>query len=1259
VVGVTPAEPAAARGAAAHLRAAALALGGALILVALLFITYALAAARVPQHRAALEELIRRQTGLEVRFNSLSVRWGWYGPEAVFQDVELGEAERDGLRLRAPRLIVGLDAWSMVRSGHLEAGRIVLESPDIDLAAASRSGPRQALHARADVGGAAGRILAGWRDGAISISGGTLRTASPGGSPPLTFGLRYAELRRLGSDLRAEAQVALPETLGASLHIALRMRGDPGSPEIGSGTLSLEGRRLELAGWAALAGIAHQEYLPRSGSGDFELHATFAHGQLRAAGGKIAAEALEWRSTDAAAPAPALDRLRGAWQLTRRGEDWHLRVEALELDVSGPAPMLATATLDAAGDGTHVRGQVQHAPLAALATLARWHAPQLPERVLLGGEARELAFDWSARRPPGARLTASAELAALSIASPTGEFVLSGLSGRVAGAEDSVAITLRSPAARLELPRESTVALDGLDVNARLDATTAGGGWQLEAPDVRIRRTGLTFIASGAIAAAAGSAPIIDTHVSLKDSDVALLASVLGPRALTALGPAGAALTGGRVESAELAWRGPFRERPWSAPGSRFTGSLRVRDASLQASDAWPDSSGVCAQIDWHGAHFHAAIERARAGALALSDAVADWDARPGHAAHFAGRLAGDARQIVAWLKEYPQAGAWAAGLESLDLQGATLLDLEVALPQDPAAGTPPSQPRAHIAALLDGAQLRPVAGLPPLGELRGTLAFARGHLQRSTLTGQWLGGPVSLAVGERLEHGISVLAISGRGTLGAREALHAAGGSADDTALSGSADWSALLTVIPQDGSAHWQLQAESSLAGVASRLPEPFAKAAGTALPLHLDLQANGDAGQLRVSLGERLTALAELSRSADTWRIERGALRLAGAAPTLPAEPVMRLDGRVSRLDLPAYLALWRQAARDAALPALRAHVTAAQLLAGTRSFPEVVVTAEAVDGGGAVQLQSAELSGSARWQAVIDAEHPAQVHLSRFDVRQPADAALAAQLAAVLAPAAQLTVADLEWLGRPLGSFAGALAARGGTLEASELHLSGAGTETRASAHCLESGCDLRFSLDSTDTATALAAFGFSPDVSASHARLEGQLRWSPRAPAPLATLGGSLHMQIDDGIMGSAADAAGVPFALLSVPALLAGMNPSSARPDPPALRFTQLRADYELRDGQAVTPALHFDGDAEILVRGRVGLSSGDYDEQAWILRGEERLPAAVRRLGATPHVAAIWLSLRELFGGVPPGEAHAALRLWGPWSDPIVTPLE
>ena len=88
MVGATPAEAAAGPGAAGaagpaararppHLRLVVLGLGGVLILGALLLVAYELAAARALQHRAALEKLIRHQTGLEVRFRSLTVRWGW------------------------------------------------------------------------------------------------------------------------------------------------------------------------------------------------------------------------------------------------------------------------------------------------------------------------------------------------------------------------------------------------------------------------------------------------------------------------------------------------------------------------------------------------------------------------------------------------------------------------------------------------------------------------------------------------------------------------------------------------------------------------------------------------------------------------------------------------------------------------------------------------------------------------------------------------------------------------------------------------------------------------------------------------------------------------------------------------------------------------------------------------------------------------------------------------------------------------------
>jgi uncharacterized protein YhdP len=427
---------------------------------------------------------------------------------------------------------------------------------------------------------------------------------------------------------------------------------------------------------------------------------------------------------------------------------------------------------------------------------------------------------------------------------------------------------------------------------------------------------------------------------------------------------------------------------------------------------------------------------------------------------------------------------------------------------------------------------------------------------------------------------------------------------------------------------------------------------------------LQARGEAGQLRVALAERLTALAALTRRGDAWRIERGAVRLGGAVPGLPAEPIVRLDGRVSRLDLVACVALLRQGAVDAALPPIHAHLSAALLLTGAHSSPEVSLTAETSGGGaGVLQLQGSALSGWVRWPASIDLEHPAIAHFSRFNAAQLSDAAPGAELAAVLAPSTQLFIDDLQWQGRGLGEFGATLASRDGRLEARDAYLSGGSAEAHGGARCLGGSCTLTFSLESEDAAATLSAFGLRPEMTASHASLDGEVYWSATgagaAAAPLATLGGHLHMQLDDGTaFPLVAAGAGIPFGLLSVPALLAGLSPDNTDVAPVPLRFARVTADYDLRDGNAETRDLHFDGDAEILLRGRVGLAAEDYDQQAWILRGEDRLPSAVRRLGPTPKVAAVWLSLRELFTGAG-SRQHDPLHLRGRWDDPIVTAAE
>jgi uncharacterized protein YhdP len=203
------------------------------------------------------------------------------------------------------------------------------------------------------------------------------------------------------------------------------------------------------------------------------------------------------------------------------------------------------------------------------------------------------------------------------------------------------------------------------------------------------------------------------------------------------------------------------------------------------------------------------------------------------------------------------------------------------------------------------------------------------------------------------------------------------------------------------------------------------------------------------------------------------------------------------------------------------------------------------------------------------------------------------------------------------------------------------------------------CDAKFELTTDSVARALADLGFRPDVAATRGSLTGQLTWQPKDDRSwLETAAGTLNMRFDDGIARSTVTTAGQPFPLLAVPALLGGIARPSGPEGMPSgeLRFKRLDAEFELRDGQAYTSNLHFDGDAEILMRGHAGLLTRDYDFEAWVLRGEERIPASLRRFAPTPRVAAAWLALRELIRGDAPNRSHVVLHLRGSWSEPVVS---
>lgn len=1187
---------------------------------ATLLVAYELAQARVPQHRAALEKLVRAQTGLDVRFNELGLRWGWYGPEAVFRRVELGEPGHSSVLLRAPQLIVGFDAWRTMQTGQLAAGRITLVAPDIDLerlsgharpveGAALTNAPSEIIEGRA-------RVLERWRGGRIDIQGGTLRLPDPrGATGPLTLQIRRASLRRSENDWSAYGLVFLPERLGRTARIAAQLTGDLSRPESLSGGLRFEGIRLAFAGWRELLDGSPRlaRGLPARGGGDVTLHLTFKDGHVDKSDGQVKAEGVTFSAPpwiDDAEPAHLsayalnLDYLAGEWRYVRRAGGAHVQVEQLVLDRRDKNAPLPRLSIELGPD--HIHGLLARAPLGAAAAVARWLAPEVvPAGIVLSGSAQDLDFDWNGARPEGQRLAASARVDDTGIAASSGRFALSGLRASIAGSESRVAVELNADSAQLEMKSLGEQPIERLKVAARLAITRGESGWKIEAPQMTLGHEAGDLVLNGAlVAGAAETEPVLDLHGRVARADIARLQRLFADGAARVFGTAAARLTSGRIENATFEMHGGL-DSLFPAPAT-FNGSLTLRDARVTANGLWPDTDALDARIEWNGPLIRASIEEGRAGAFQLDSVDAQWDASGERETHVTGRARARLERALAWVRTHPEVQEHVPHLQDIVARGDALFDFDVSVP--PVArlaprGAPP-RTRTHVAVALENVQFRLATELPPVESLRGSLAFDGGRMQRSTLSATWLGGPLTLKLSEHRDRRGNAMAVQAQGFIDAGKlvALSQLEALPD---VSGETPWSGdfLYTPPGDDAPARWQGRADSNLIGIASALPAPFAKAAGASVPLHVEISGSGNSSDVHVNLAERVRSVFGLTaRDGMEWRLARGAIRVGTGAATLPATDMIAIQGHVKRLDLPGYVLAWQQLRKGADTTPTNVDITTDELALGTRIYADASLKA-----------------------------------------RQLSDAT------------------DLRIESESLGLLTGTLAPGTSEVVFKDLRLVKQALQGEGVVHCGAdlATCNAKFKLATPDTAATLADLGFRAELSAARGSLSGDVDWQPRIERPwLETATGELRMRFDDGVARNPANDAARPFGLLTVPALLGGV----ARPagndgtQPGELRFTRLEATFELRGGQAYTSDLHFDGDAEILVRGRTGLLARDYDHEAWVLRGEDRIPTAVRRLAAAPRVAAAWMTLRELIRGDAADRSRIVLHLRGTWTEPVVT---
>jgi uncharacterized protein YhdP len=486
---------------------------------------------------------------------------------------------------------------------------------------------------------------------------------------------------------------------------------------------------------------------------------------------------------------------------------------------------------------------------------------------------------------------------------------------------------------------------------------------------------------------------------------------------------------------------------------------------------------------------------------------------------------------------------------------------------------------------------------------------------------------------------------------------------------LAGTADWRGTLDVernADPKQPARGTVRLASDLRGLASALPEPFAKAADGTRPLALSASFDGVQGpRIEGSLGRDVRALLQWRRGADGPPIERGVVAFGGATPeALPGSAGLWLTGRLEAASLSRILDLQWSGPRGRPLQEwlAGADLSVARFEALGYDFANVSGRLRPGNRAWDVSVAGEAIAGRIVVPFSFPGEVPMVLDLDRLVVAsRAAGVAERPDPDPRKLPAIRVDVRDLVFDARRFGHVQAELSrgTAGMTLNRFTMQHPAFTAEGRGSwlvrGDAAESRLD--FDVDTTDVKGFMLAMQLGSQVDAEKGRMSARLTWPgvPEASA-IERVSGSLEISAENGQLSAVEPGAGRVFGLMSLAHLKRRLALDFDDLTGEGLAFDKLHGNFRLSDGDAYTDNLTLRGSAaEIGLAGHTNLRDRTYDQTA-VVTGQ--LGASLGVAGALaggPVVGAALLLFSQVFKEPLKGVTRGYYRITGSWDDPQV----
>jgi uncharacterized protein YhdP len=581
------------------------------VVIALLFATFGFIVGRVPEYRVQLQDWISQRSGLIVEFRTLSARLRLYGPELVFDEAVVRTPDRTRTLFTARRGSVGFDLWNSIANGRLTGGRFALEGPEIGLIR-TREGKIQLLGQSAlperDKPIALDQMPTGRfvvHDAIVSF-----RDEITGRGPWSLSGVHF-DLTRSSDSLQVTGTASLPPALGYELKFSGSAAGELDQSERLISAFSVQGDKLDLAGWADL--LPDSWPAPETGHGSVSVEGILRGAQLMQVSATVDVGQLTTELPVWTIPLPEAQPLTpppSSEPVAAKPEAAAVAAEEPEDDSPPPPQVLSYERLafGVRAQKTDDQWAVTLSNLNARRSDSSWQAKEITAqfsrdeqgKLKVSGQADRLVLDniwpWLSYLPEsqgGARLRAMQAKGALvdtkfSLVRESADAKpkyaveskletvgfqpvlqtpgLTNISGQLQASDESGQLKLAARQVEFKLPRTFRDVLVVSTVDGALTWRRDAAGLVVATDQLRLQGDdGRAVARLSLLLPSDGSSPVLDLFAQGQDLRVAsaskyLPADRMGPKTLEWFDRA---LVDGRISSAEFTYKGPMRSFPF------------------------------------------------------------------------------------------------------------------------------------------------------------------------------------------------------------------------------------------------------------------------------------------------------------------------------------------------------------------------------------------------------------------------------------------------------------------------------------------------------------------------------------------------------------------------------------------------------------------------------------------------------------------------------------------------------------------------